>query len=223
MNHNNYLFFAFLLIISFIPLVSSLEVDFSCPSDISEEEFECYITIPDNSASYDLKADILYNEKRVVKIWNKETWASTYYYVNNFLSDSERNPIKFKITESVTGELKGTLKLRENGKSQTSYEQQFVINSNIKNEESEEYTEQDQENIEDKSQETASYFTSNQELTKPETSAITSPNQTIINLNPETNTGKIIYESKNERIKNYAVYAFSLFLVFIIVILLIRR
>ncbi len=47
--------------------------------------------------------------------------------------------------------------------------------------------------------------------------------ENIINLNPQQDIGKeLIYKSKNQKISDYAVYAFSFFLLFIIVILLIK-
>lgn len=46
----------------------------------------------------------------------------------------------------------------------------------------------------------------------------------VISLNsPATeNKEKVVYESKNEKIKKYAVYGFALFLVFVVVVLLVR-
>tara|TARA_Y100000310_G_scaffold344307_1_gene456328 strand:+ start:7346 stop:7891 length:546 start_codon:yes stop_codon:yes gene_type:complete len=64
---------------------------------------------------------------------------------------------------------------------------------------------------------------------EPET-ALPISNENIINLNPQQeieqaqdNTGEVIYESKNEKIKNKAIYFFAGFLIFIIVVLLIWR
>lgn len=46
----------------------------------------------------------------------------------------------------------------------------------------------------------------------------------IINLNhQQSSTDKVIYESKNQKIKNYAIYGFSLFLVLVILVLLMRK
>ncbi len=52
---------------------------------------------------------------------------------------------------------------------------------------------------------------------------LNSSSENIINLNPQQKTDEIVYESKNEKIKKYAIYGFALFLVFIIAVLLIRR
>ena len=48
-------------------------------------------------------------------------------------------------------------------------------------------------------------------------------NENVINLNQQQETDKIIYESKNEKVKNYAIYFFPGFLILIIIILLIWR
>jgi len=47
-------------------------------------------------------------------------------------------------------------------------------------------------------------------------------NENVINLNQPKENKEIIYESKNERIKNYVIYGFALFLIFVILVLLIR-
>lgn len=49
--------------------------------------------------------------------------------------------------------------------------------------------------------------------------------KSIINLNPyqDSNTYEIIYESKNEKIRKYSIYGFCVFLIFVIVILLIKK
>ena len=51
------------------------------------------------------------------------------------------------------------------------------------------------------------------------------PSENIINLNSDSNTVKeqIVYESKNEIIRKYAIYAFAIFLVLVIIILLIKK
>ncbi|MFZ5955816.1 MAG: hypothetical protein ACOYT4_05305 [Nanoarchaeota archaeon] len=45
-------------------------------------------------------------------------------------------------------------------------------------------------------------------------------NTNVINLNPKFN--KVIYESKNEKMKKYGIYAFMLFLIFILIIFIIK-
>jgi len=59
---------------------------------------------------------------------------------------------------------------------------------------------------------------------KQEEIIVNSNSENIINLNPyQEDTDKIIYESKNEKIKNLGIYGFALFLVFVIVALLVMR
>lgn len=47
---------------------------------------------------------------------------------------------------------------------------------------------------------------------------ITIKNESVINLDIQ-----VVYESKNEKIKEYAIYGFAVFLIFIIVVLIIKR
>lgn len=48
--------------------------------------------------------------------------------------------------------------------------------------------------------------------------------ESIINLNSDVQTKEaVVYESKNELIRKYAIYAFSFFLIFVIIILLIKK
>ena len=62
-------------------------------------------------------------------------------------------------------------------------------------------------------------------LPASETDITLDPSESIINLNSDNSitTEKIIYESKNEIIRKYAIYAFAIFLILIIIILLIKK
>ena len=64
------------------------------------------------------------------------------------------------------------------------------------------------------------------EVVKEDEKEIIVLNKNVINLNPQQEiekTGRVIYESKNEKIKSKAIYFFAGFLIFIIVVLLIWR
>jgi competence ComEA-like helix-hairpin-helix protein len=47
-------------------------------------------------------------------------------------------------------------------------------------------------------------------------------NDNVINLNGDEENKELVYESKNEKIGNYAIYGFALFLIFVILVLLIK-
>ncbi len=193
----------FLSVIFFINFISALEVDFSCPSEVSVGgEFECDIEF---SGDYDLKVDILCGDKRCARIWNGEFWGSTYYFVTDFKEDS----VRLKIVDNFDGNCEGKLRLRENGKRGYSYEESFsimVLGSSDEN-----------INEEKKTEEETLITTEIKKETLEKTNR-------VIDLNPaEENSEEIIlYESKNEKIKNYAVYGFCLFLIFVIVVLVVR-
>lgn len=90
-------------------------------------------------------------------------------------------------------------------------------------------TQEDVQNteIEDNTDDADSVITSNAvaPIEEVEINQETQPNENIINLNSDNNIIKeeIVYESKNEIIRKYAIYAFAIFLVLIIIILLIKR
>ncbi len=84
----------------------------------------------------------------------------------------------------------------------------------FKNFEREEYREEDNENNEE-------YIELNN--SKIYDKIILSSNENIIKLNTGKIESEVVYESKNEKIKNLAIYGFCLFLIFIIAILLLRK
>jgi len=61
-----------------------------------------------------------------------------------------------------------------------------------------------------------------EEKTFKESRNVTRTSKSIIKLNSKNTESEVIYESKNEKIRIYAVYAFCLLLIFIIIILLRR-
>jgi preprotein translocase subunit SecF len=209
-----------LLFIFLISDVFALDVDFSCPNEVEiSKEFECMIKISDTENNYDLKIDILENSERIAKIWNEESWSSTYYFIKDFISPDEEKQVKLKIEKDFE-KAQGTLRLRKTGSSSFSYEEEFEIdlkereenNGGEDNEEDKNIEESNKNNEEEDSDDVAS------EDNKA------SQTKNIINLNPQNiSNQEVIYESKNEKIKKYAIYAFSLFLILIIIFLLIRK
>lgn len=176
-----------LLIFLSLTLVSSLNVDFSCPQEVKpSEEFTCSI---DFSGNYDVKVDLLCNQDRCGEILNKDTWTSTYY----FLEDFKDNKIHLKITENYEGDCNGLLKLRKTGKTGFDYEEDFTIK--IQNFQTTPITN--------------------------ENTKTTTLNSNILLNNEEEN--KIIYKSKNQKIREYAIYFFAGFLILIIIFLIILR
>lgn len=96
--------------------------------------------------------------------------------------------------------------------------------SEEQDEDSEEKSETQQDNLENKQPENKE---KSDNESKNQTIKLNSPTGNAINLNPETENSRpedsIIYESKNEKIKKYAIYAFCFFLIFVIVVLLLKK
>lgn len=95
------LFFA-ILFISFIAVVSSQSVLFSCPEKVSlGEEFSVFLSLDNFSeGSYDIKIDIMDSAgERVAKIFYEEEWKSTYYYLQDAIDPSSKESFKLKIVK----------------------------------------------------------------------------------------------------------------------------
>jgi len=48
---------------------------------------------------YDVKIDIIYNGERIAKIFNDNVWKSTYYYIIEAISPSEKKEFRLKVEE----------------------------------------------------------------------------------------------------------------------------
>lgn len=193
-----------LLFVFLVSFISALDVGFDCPSSVSVgEEFVCQISL---DGSYDVKVDLLCGGGRCAKIWNGEFWGSTYYFVKGFSGDS----IRLKIVENYNGNCEGKLRLREFGSSSYSYEESFSIQVVG----SDDFVEEDIE-IEKLKIEKEVYEEEIVELSDKDDGGIV--------LNSISDDEEIIYVSRNEKIKNLAIYGFALFLVFVIVVLILRR
>jgi len=114
-----------ILIIILCSISNALEVNFSCPCEVNEnQEFLCNIKVETN-ISYDIKVDILNNETRLSRIWDN-LWKSSNYYITNFTSGNEEKQVKL-IIENYSGNASGNLKLRKTGKTTIDYTSNFSI------------------------------------------------------------------------------------------------
>ena len=196
-----------LLVVFLDSFISALDVEFNCPSFVKVgEEFDCEISFEGN---YDVKVDLLCGGRRCAKIWNGEFWGSTYYFVEDFSEED----VRLKIVENYNGNCEGKLRLRKIGSSGYNYEESFSIGVvgggdfvGVGSEEviingSEEIRENEIIKLSDKN---------NQE-------------GIVLNSISEDGGGEVVYVSKNEKIKNLGIYGFALFLIFVIVVLVLRR
>ena len=207
-----YLIFLFL----FAPFVSSLEVEFDCPSKVNVgEEFECSFEIIDSEEIYDVKVDITKEGSSVARIYDssKNDWKSAYYYLNEFSEDA----ISLKITEE--GEYDGKLKLRKES-SREEYPFEIDVVGEVIFESSEEDEEIEEENNLKDERDIRVLEESREEIVVDKEK----PREVILLNSPSTQTieedRELIYESKESRKSKYLPYAFSLFLIGIIVFLL---
>lgn len=219
-----------LVIIFSISFVSAIDVNFLCPNEVYfNETFVCSIEVVGIDSSYDLKADILSDGKRISQIFDDVPgkWKSTNYYVNNFIISEGKKDVQLRITSEFTGNASGVLKLRQNGKTAIDYTGNFSINVGASKKQEQTSTTKNNQNESPIIHEepVIERVTSNKidsaVISEP---IIVPPSESIIKLNSQSKyTAEVIYESKNETIKKYSIYVFCLFLIFIIIILLLRK
>lgn len=196
-----------LLIISF---VSSSSVNFDCPSEVEiNEEFSCSLEINEGEGVYDVKVEIEEDGHSVARIFKLEEdkFISTYYYLKEFIDVGEKKEILLKVEEG--GDFDMILKLR-GGNSIEFFEYEINVGgeSNI---EEDNFNDEDVEIEED----------NNDPIEEEEVIFV---KKETISLNPtllkESPSELLIYESRNSRNLHYLSYAFSLFLIIILGILL---
>ena len=196
-----------LLIISF---ASSSSVNFDCPSEVEiNEEFSCSLEINEGEGVYDVKVEIEEDGHSVARIFKLEEdkFISTYYYLKEFIDVGEKKEILLKVEEG--GDFDMILKLR-GGNSIEFFEYEINVGgeSNI---EEDNFNDEDVEIEEDNNdpiEEEEVIFV------KKETISLNS------DLPKESSSELLIYESRNSRNLHYLSYAFSLFLIIILGILL---
>ncbi|MCR4284555.1 MAG: hypothetical protein NUV97_00740 [archaeon] len=210
-----------IIIILLATFVSAIEVDFDCPETVTlNEEFTCSLELFNATDLYDFKFNLQENGKTIAKIWNEEesSWKSTWNYLPSFIGNEEKKEIRLKI-ESI-GEFQDLIKLRQKSKIESF---NFAIKVEEPNEEiiEEPILEgviEEEEVIEEPTKKVIQKEETSKEVTINEAPK----EKKIITLsNPKTEqTEKLIYKSKNSKIISFLPYAFSIFLILIIIILL---
>jgi hypothetical protein len=205
---NSIIFLIFLISINF---VQAIQIDFNCPKNVNfEEEFLCNLKISDAEGNYDVKIEIVKDGSNIVKIWNEQEqkWKSAFYYLRELISNEETKEIKLKIRSE--GDFQGIIKLRQGTKIEYSNFEIIVGETEIVSEENEADTQTDEKEIQ-----IENIIQNKENPSKEEKETIFLNGETI-----KIPKREVIYESKSQRALNYAPYAFSIFLIAIIGILL---
>jgi len=217
----------FLLMLSF---VSAVSVNFDCPDSVKiEEEFICSLEVSDGDGVYDVKVYIRGDDGMINRIWNNDDWQRTDWYAKNLISNGESIEVKLKIDKEFYGSATGEFKLRNNGTTNVVFDEDFLIEV-LSNEDIEDIEEGDSENIEEEVTENDSIEDveileeSSQTTKKIDNNVVlTSQKEKIVLNDAVENSEEVVYESKSAKIIDYLPYVFSIFLIFIIGVLVWER
>jgi len=95
------------IILSMAGLVVSQEIELDFPESVNSwEEFEVDLNLINFSADiYDIKIDIFGEGTRLSKIWEGDSWQSTYNYVDDIIDfpNEEGKTFRLNITENFEG------------------------------------------------------------------------------------------------------------------------
>ena len=220
--------FLVLIFIGFISTTDAQTIEPDYPDEVEiNEEFTFSLKLINSSTNeiYDVKIEIIGNGERIAKIYN-DGWKSTFYYVNEALKD--KADFKLKV-ENYIGKADVTIKLRDSKeKIKTFSGYNINVVQGTENPAPEEPV-QEEKPIETKEEKKTDKETVTNKTTKTETTKQEKvENETeIIKNQPIKLTSKIekeqIYKSKNQIIKEYAIYGFVILCVLIIIVLLFRR
>ncbi len=199
----------FLIFLISINLVQAIQIDFNCPENVNlEEEFLCDLKISESEGIYDVKIEIIKDDSNIVKIWNEQEkkWKSAFYYLKEFISNGETGEIKLKIESE--GDFQGIIKLRQGTKIESS-NLEISVGENLSEEEKERKPKKEEKII------------SEEIIQNKEFKSIEKKETIFLNGNTvKISEREVVYESKSQRALNYSPYAFSVFLIAIIFILL---
>jgi len=203
-----------LLVMLLIPLISAVEVDFDCPTFIEvDEEFNCSLEVLDGEGVYDVKVEVLDGEKTVARIWKDNKWGSGYYYINEFIGEGEKKNVKLKIESS--GDFDFLLKLRQ-GDSREFFEFEITVGEGVSEGEVDEV--EILENLNVKAEEEIYIEVEKNKPLKVQKEGTIFLTEKVVSEVAQEET--LVYESKGSKNMKYLPYAFSLFLILVLFILL---
>jgi hypothetical protein len=192
-----------ILVLLVAGFVSGVEVDFDCPEEVFvDEEFVCELEVFDGSGVYDVKVEIDNERNSVLKIWDSDEnkWLSGYYYLKEFVRDEES--VRLKVLEE--GDYDGFLKLRQ-GDRRDFFEIEMEVSE-----------------ADGDSSEMGGSSLRDGELAARDEIVVLNNVPEVISLNGNVvseDVEKVAYVSKDARVVSYLPYVFSLFLIFVIIVL----
>jgi hypothetical protein len=189
------------LVLFFVSFVCAVEADLDCPRSVAvDEEFPCYVLVEGIEGNYDLKIELKDGEETVAKIFNpsEKKWQSAYYYLKEFIEDSGEKEVRLIIEKE--GDFKGNLILRKGSERE-------YFSFRIEATES-------RARVDNSSNNSLDINENNSIFSLKEKETI------LLNDRVTEEKTKLIYESGSHKMIKYLPYAFSLVLIFIIVVLL---
>ena len=204
------------------------ELDVNYPDKVNiGEEFEAEIKLIDFAeGNYDLKFDILGSGNRIGQIYD-EKWQSTYYFMEDVFEDNEVK-IKLKIDKEFEGDANIIIKVRDSSGTSISfgdYEIE-VVATELKEDEQKETNNNEPKEESVKEESVKEDNVSKSEVISEQKVALLSNNE-VIDLSPQNikndSGNEIIFKSKNDNVKEYAIYGFAIFCVLIIILMLIEK
>jgi len=185
----------------------------------NKNEFEVEVNAYNlKNESYDIKVWIEFNDSIISETYHEkdDKWKGGNYYVNNLFygPGNETETLKLRIKEKyedIYGNAKIKARIRKTDGNDYVSEIEEEIEILEKNEEIK------KEKIEENEK--------TNKMVEEETEGIVELKNQIIKLNnpKHINTQNYVYKSKTQLIREYAIYGFSLFCIFVIIVLLIKR
>lgn len=217
------------------------------------KEFNFSVDLIDfQEKAYAIKIDILNNKKRVAKIYNpdKNSFVSTYFYLENAFEEGEnKNEFIMKVDGLFQGDADIEIKIRDEGgivESFKGYKIQlsgdktpldieieetkdnekeqgvYIKKEDEKEDEDDMQEDEETENLKDIEEQVIEKKELIEEnVYGSEIIMLGSPQD--IKKENTNEKGEIIFESKNEKTKEYAIYGFTLFLILSAILALLTR
>jgi len=238
---------AVIVLFLFLPiLVCSREINLEYPEKIDTEEFSISLTLNDfPDDNYDVKIDFLSNGKRITKISDPISgYKSTYYFISDAIkSGNNQASFNFKITEEYNGKSDIEVKIRDSKDKTFSFKgyatemsfSEIIEETNKENDENVDENKVDNDKKTDKNNNENAQDKQIENRQENSTTLILqeqfSNNNEIIHLksspqdikNQEDKQKIVVVKSKDNKIKEYSLYGFTLFLIFILALLITKK